>query len=40
MNLDDIRRQIDSIDHDLLDLLTRRADLVLEVGVVKKRDGL
>lgn len=40
MNLDDIRRQIDSIDHDLLDLLTRRADLVHEVGVVKKRDGL
>lgn len=40
MNLDDIRRQIDSIDHNLLDLLTRRADLVHEVGVVKKRDGL
>ena len=40
MNLDDIRRQIDQIDRDLLDLLSRRADLVHEVGVVKKRDGL
>ena len=40
MNLDDIRCQIDSIDHDLLDLLSRRADLVHEVGVIKKRDGL
>ncbi len=40
MNLDDIRKQIDSIDTDLLDLLSRRADLVHEVGVVKKRDGL
>lgn len=40
MNLDDIRRQIDEIDRELLDLLNRRADLVHEVGVVKKRDGL
>ena len=40
MNLDDIRSQIDTIDHDLLDLLSRRADLVHEVGVVKKRDNL
>ena len=40
MNLDTIRQQIDSIDHELLDLLSRRADLVHEVGVVKKRDGL
>ncbi|MEY5020124.1 MAG: prephenate dehydratase [Verrucomicrobiota bacterium] len=40
MNLDDIRRQIDAIDQELLDLLNRRADLVHEVGVVKKRDGL
>ncbi len=40
MNLDDIRHQIDRIDHDLLDLLSRRANLVHDVGVVKKRDGL
>ena len=40
MNLDDIRHQIDSIDQELLDLLNRRADLVHEVGALKKRDGL
>jgi len=40
VNLDDIRNQIDDIDRSLLDLLSRRADLVHEVGVVKKRDGL
>jgi len=40
MILDDIRKQIDSLDTELLDLLSRRADLVHEVGVVKKREGL
>ncbi|MGB6222036.1 prephenate dehydratase [Haloferula sp.] len=40
MNLDDIRKEIDRIDGQLLDLLSERADLVHEVGVVKKRDNL
>lgn len=40
MNLDDIRIQIDAIDREMMGLLSRRADLVHEVGVVKKRDGL
>ena len=40
MNLDDIRKQIDDIDGQLLDLLSARADLVHNVGEVKKRDGL
>ncbi len=40
MNLDEIRRQIDQVDAELLDLLTRRADLVHQVGQIKKRDGL
>ena len=40
MNLDDIRVQIDAIDSQLLALLSQRADLVHEVGVVKKRDNL
>ena len=40
MNLDDIRHQIDTIDQELLDLLNRRADLVHQVGIVKKRDSL
>ncbi len=40
MSLDDIRTQIDSIDRSLLELLSQRADLVHQVGEVKKRDGL
>lgn len=40
MTLDEIRVQIDAIDSKLLELLSQRADLVHEVGVVKKRDGL
>ncbi len=40
MNLEDIRRKIDAIDSQLLDLLSTRADLVHEVGVVKKMQGL
>lgn len=40
MNLDHIRNTIDEIDQQLLALLNQRADLVHEVGVVKKRDGL
>jgi len=40
VSLDDIRNQIDTIDQDLLGMLNRRADLVHEVGIIKKRDGL
>ncbi len=40
MNLDDIRQHIDLIDQELLELLSRRAELVHQVGLVKKRDGL
>jgi len=40
VNLDPIRNQIDLIDLELLDLLSRRADLVHQVGLIKKRDGL
>ena len=40
MTLDDIRKQIDQIDSQLLALLSERADLVHEVGVIKKRDNL
>jgi chorismate mutase/prephenate dehydratase len=40
VSLDDIRRQIDEIDRELLGLLSRRADLVHEVGLVKKANGL
>jgi len=40
MNLDEIRRKIDEIDRQLLDLLSERADLVHAVGELKKRDKL
>ena len=40
MSLDEIRKRIDTIDKQLLDLLSQRADLVHEVGLIKKRDGL
>jgi chorismate mutase/prephenate dehydratase len=40
MSLENIRKQIDIIDQDLLHLLSQRADLVHEVGVIKKKDGL
>ena len=40
MPLSVIRKKIDEIDSKLLDLLSDRADLVHEVGVVKKREGV
>ncbi len=39
MSLSDIRRKIDTLDDQLLKLLNERADLVHEVGVVKKAEG-
>ena len=40
MSLDEIRKKIDSIDQQLLEILSQRADLVHEVGLIKKREGL
>ena len=40
MSLDDIRKQIDKVDSQLLDLLSERADLVHQVGQIKKNEGL
>ncbi len=39
MTLAEIRQQIDELDTQLLKLLNARADLVHEIGCVKKRDG-
>jgi chorismate mutase/prephenate dehydratase len=38
-SLDQLRVQIDQVDTALLELLNRRADLVHEVGIVKKAEG-
>ena len=40
MSLDDLRDKIDKIDTDLIRLLNERADVVHEVGEIKKRDDL
>jgi len=40
VNLEELRLRIDQTDGELLNLLAVRADLVHEVGLLKKRDGL
>jgi chorismate mutase/prephenate dehydratase len=40
MTLAELRKQIDALDEQILALLNRRADLVHDVGQIKKRDGL
>ena len=37
--LDEIRKDIDQIDQELVTLLSRRTDLAIEVGKIKGRDG-
>ena len=39
MTLSEIRKHIDALDSQLLRLLNERADLVHEVGVLKKAQG-
>ncbi len=39
MTLGEIRKKIDALDAELLRLLNERADLVHEVGLVKRKDG-
>ena len=39
-NIDDLRGRIDSIDDELLKLFNERAKLVLEIGRMKKDQGL
>jgi chorismate mutase / prephenate dehydratase len=40
MSLEALRRQIDELDSQLLGLLNARADLVHEIGLIKKAEGL
>lgn len=39
-NIDDLRERIDSIDDELLRLFNERAKLALEIGRMKKSQGL
>lgn len=36
MDIDSIRKQIDQLDDQLLELFNRRADLALQIGKIKK----
>lgn len=40
MEIDWLRREIDKLDDQIVQLLNRRATLVLEIGQIKKRLGL
>ncbi len=39
MNLDELRRQIDLVDEELVALLNRRAEIVVEIGRIKNAGG-
>lgn len=38
--LDELRQRIQSVDHELIDLLARRLELAREIGLVKTRLGM
>src|SRR5205809_476089 len=40
MNLSQIRAKIDALDRQLLKLLNERADLVHEIGLLKRKGGM
>lgn len=40
MTLDEVRKKIDLLDGDLLSLLNERAELVHQIGEIKRKDGL
>ncbi len=40
MSIDELRREIDSIDSELLRIFNRRAGLALKIGEIKKGLGL
>ncbi len=40
MSLEDHRQKIDAIDTDIIRLLNERSDIVHEIGVIKKANGL
>ena len=40
MDIDDIRKEIDRLDNELLKIFNERADLALKIGEIKKEKGL
>ena len=39
MGLDELRKQIDAVDKELVALLNRRAEIVVDIGKLKNTDG-
>ena len=39
MNLDELRKKIDAMDHDLIRLLNERTEIALEIGKLKRSRG-
>ena len=40
MTIDDLRREIDRLDSELLQIFNQRADFALKIGEIKKAQGL
>jgi len=40
MTIDQLRREIDRLDDELLRIFNRRADFALQIGEIKKREGI
>jgi len=40
LDIDDIRKEIDRLDNELLKIFNERADLALKIGEIKKEKGL
>lgn len=40
MDIDQIRKEIDRLDNELLKIFNERADLALKIGEIKKEKGL
>ncbi len=40
MTIDELRKEIDRLDSELLRILNQRADLAVQIGVIKKGSGV
>jgi chorismate mutase len=40
MNISDWRKNIDALEDDLVELLNKRASYAIEIGKIKKKEGL
>ena len=40
MSLDELRVELDAVDNEMMALLSRRADLIVQVAELKKKEGI